>query len=602
MKKVLFVATVVKTHIMEFHIPYLKMFKEMGWETAVAARNDYENPADCVIPYCDTYYNIPFERNPLKPGNLKAYKELKHIIDEGEYDIIHCHTPVGAMLTRLAAKQARKQGTKVFYTAHGFHFYKGAPAINWILYYPVEKWLSRYTDVLITINKEDYERAKTFKAGKVCYVPGVGIDLKKFNVGYVNKEQKRKEIGVSADDFVLLSVGELIPRKNHEVVIRALSVLKQLDKLNHIEYVICGRGAYETDLKKLAEGLDVADHVHFLGYRNDISEICNCADLFVFMSHQEGLPVALMEAMACGLPAVCSNIRGNTDLIEDGVTGLLANNTPEEVAQSISKMKSDTALRNRVASAALQKIKQFDLSSVEDEMSKIYGGVRNLALQGVYKGQRIRKELGIPLDAKVVLSVGEVNKNKNHKVGIEALAKLRDKNTYYVICGRGPLMEAHKELAQSMGVGDRVIFTGYRTDVADFYKMADVFLFPSFREGLPVAVMEAMASGLPVVATRIRGSSDLVQQGDLFEPTDVDGIARAITSVQLGRVRHEIDAFDIQSVVGSMKEVYGSLVTRYSFTFNPSLLTSPKRKKQVTEILTEAEKYIWRIKEEIRCA
>lgn len=558
MKKVLFVATVVKTHIMEFHIPYLKMFKEMGWETAVAARNDYENPADCVIPYCDTYYNIPFERNPLKSGNLKAYKELKHIIDEGEYDIIHCHTPVGAMLTRLAAKQARKQGTKVFYTAHGFHFYKGAPVINWILYYPVEKWLSRYTDVLITINKEDYERAKTFKAGKVCYVPGVGIDLKKFNVGYVNKEQKRKEIGVSADDFVLLSVGELIPRKNHEVVIRALSVLKQLDKLNHIEYVICGRGAYETDLKKLAEGLDVADHVHFLGYRNDISEICNCADLFVFMSHQEGLPVALMEAMACGLPAVCSNIRGNTDLIEDGVTGLLANNTPEEVAESISEMKSDTALRNRVASAALQKIKQFDLSSMEDEMSKIYGGgVRNLALQGVYKGQRIRKELGIPLDAKVVLSVGEVNKNKNHKVGIEALAKLRDKNTYYVICGRGPLMEVHKELAQSLGVSDRVVLTGYRTDVADFYKMADVFLFPSFREGLPVAVMEAMASGLPVVATRIRGSSDLVQQGDLFEPTDVDGIAKAIETLQQSNVKHETAVFDIHKVMESMKTIYG---------------------------------------------
>lgn len=558
MKKVLFVATVVKTHIMEFHIPYLKMFKEMGWETAVAARNDYENPADCVIPYCDTYYNVPFERNPLKPGNLKAYKELKHIIDEGEYDIIHCHTPVGAMLTRLAAKQARKQGTKVFYTAHGFHFYKGAPVINWILYYPVEKWLSRYTDVLITINKEDYERAKTFKAGKVCYVPGVGIDLKKFNAGYVNKEQKRKEIGVSADDFVLLSVGELIPRKNHEVVIRALSVLKQLDKLNHIEYVICGRGSYEADLRKLAEGLDVADHVHFLGYRNDISEICNCADLFVFMSHQEGLPVALMEAMACGLPAVCSNIRGNTDLIEDGVTGLLANNTPEEVAQSISKMKSDTALRNRVASAALQKIKQFDLSSVEDEMSKIYGGgVRNLVLQGVYKGQRIRKELGIPLNAKVILSVGEVNKNKNHKVGIEALAKLRDKNTYYVICGRGPLMEAHKELAQSLGVGDRVVLTGYRTDVADFYKMADVFLFPSFREGLPVAVMEAMASGLPVIATKIRGSSDLVQQGALFDPTDVDGIARAIETLQQSNVKHETAVFDIHKVMESMKTIYG---------------------------------------------
>lgn len=558
MKKVLFVATVVKTHIMEFHIPYLKMFKEMGWETAVAARNDYENPADCVIPYCDIYYNIPFERNPLKPGNLKAYKELKHIIDEGEYDIIHCHTPVGAMLTRLAAKQARKQGTKVFYTAHGFHFYKGAPVINWILYYPVEKWLSRYTDVLITINKEDYERAKTFKAGKVCYVPGVGIDLKKFNVGYVNKEQKRKEIGVSANNFVLLSVGELIPRKNHEVVIRALSVLKQLDKLSHIEYVICGRGAYETDLKKLAEELGVADHIHFLGYRNDISEICNCADLFVFMSHQEGLPVALMEAMACGLPAVCSNIRGNTDLIEDGVTGLISNNTPEELAEVINEMRNDAVLRDRLSSAALQKIKQFDLSSVEDEMTKIYGGgVSNLALQGVYKGQQIRRELGIPLNAKVVLSVGEVNKNKNHKVGIEALAKLNDPDVYYVICGRGPLMEAHKELAQSLGVGDRVVLTGYRTDVADFYKMADVFLFPSFREGLPVAVMEAMASGLPVVATRIRGSSDLVQQGDLFEPTDVDGIAKAIETLQQSNAKHETAVFDIHKVMESMKTIYG---------------------------------------------
>lgn len=157
----------------------------------------------------------------------------------------------------------------------------------------------------------------------------------------------------------------------------------------------------------------------------------------------------------------------------------------------------------------------------------------------------------------MILSVGEVNKNKNHKVGIEALAKLRDKNTYYVICGRGPLMEAHKELAQSLGVGDRVILTGYRTDVADFYKMADVFLFPSFREGLPVAVMEAMANGLPVVATRIRGSSDLVQQGDLFEPTDVDGIAKAIETLQQSNVKHETAVFDIHKVMESMKTIYG---------------------------------------------
>lgn len=373
MKKVLFVATVVKTHIMEFHIPYLKMFKERGWETTVAAKNDYESPEECIIPYCDVYYDIPFERNPLKIRNKKAYEELKRIIDENEYDIIHCHTPVGGMLTRLAGKQARKRGSKVFYTAHGFHFYKGAPLINWILFYPVEKWMSRYTDVLITINKEDYERAQCFKAEKIYYVPGVGIDLNKFDKKEIDKSIKRKEIGVGTNNFVLLSVGELIPRKNHEVVIRAMSILRQKGKLDNLEYVICGRGIHEDKLKKLAEEQNVADNIHFLGYRKDIAEICNCCDLFVFMSHQEGLPVALMEAMACGIPIVCSNIRGSTDLIEDGITGLISGNTPEEVAGAVEKMQNDKILRAKIASAALQKIKQFDLKEVEKEMEKIYG-------------------------------------------------------------------------------------------------------------------------------------------------------------------------------------------------------------------------------------
>lgn len=374
MPKVLFVATVVKKHIMEFHLPFLKMFQEHGWQTAVAARNDYDDPADCHIPFCDDYYDIPFERNPFKAGNLTAYKKLKQIIDTGHYDIIHCHTPVGAALARLAARETRKKGTKVIYTAHGFHFYKGAPLLNWLIFYPVERWLAHDTDVLITINQEDYQRAQHFKAGKVVYVPGVGVDLKKFHVDVTDKAAKRQELGLAADDFVLLSVGELIPRKNHQVVLKALGRLQEQGNLGNIQYLICGQGAKMGGLKALAESLGIADHVHFLGYRRDIPDICSASDVFMFMSLQEGLPVALMEAMACGLPAVCTSIRGNTDLIENGVTGFLADSTPEATAEAIQKMKSDPALRDRLAAHALERIKQFDLTQILPAMQKIYRG------------------------------------------------------------------------------------------------------------------------------------------------------------------------------------------------------------------------------------
>ena len=370
--KILYVATVVKTHIMQFHIPYLKMLKEMGWETAVAARNDYENPVDCVIPYCDTYYDIPFERNPLKPKNITAYKALKRIIDEGQFDIIHCHTPVGAMLTRLAARKARRSGTKVIYTAHGYHFFKGAPLINWLIYYPAEKWLARFTDVLITINKEDYNRAKSFRAGKVVYIPGVGIDLKKFSQGIGNRDEKRAELGLKDSDFVLLSVGELIARKNHSLVLESLGELQRKNQLDDIQYVICGRGELETELKEKAVSLGIADHVHLLGYRSDVSELCNAADVFIFMSLQEGLPVALMEAMACGLPVICSNIRGSTDLIENEVNGLISKFSSSEVNERIVRLKNDEDLRERLVNASKHAISNYDIRILLGRMKDIY--------------------------------------------------------------------------------------------------------------------------------------------------------------------------------------------------------------------------------------
>ena len=201
-KKVLFVATVVKTHIMQFHIPYLKMLQQMGWETAVAARNDYEDPQDCHIPYCDAYYDIPFERTPWKLGNLKAFAMLKKVIDQGEYDLIHCHTPVGALLTRLAAVEARWRGTTVMYTAHGFHFFKGAPLRNWLLFYPAEWLLAPLTDILLTINREDYQRAlKHMHAKRIVYVPGVGISTEKSPEGFGRLRRDTEKTGLRPGGF-----------------------------------------------------------------------------------------------------------------------------------------------------------------------------------------------------------------------------------------------------------------------------------------------------------------------------------------------------------------------------------------------------------------
>ena len=372
-KKVLFVATVVKTHIMQFHLPYLKMFQEMGWETAVAARNDYEDPADCQIPYCDRYYDIPFERLPWKKGNLRAYRMLKAIIDQEHYDLIHCHTPVGAMTARLAARAARRKGTKVIYTAHGFHFFRGAPVANWLLFYPVEWVLSFCTDVLITINQEDYARAKGhLHAKRVEYVPGVGIDTARFRENTVDRREKRRELGCADGDFLILTVAEMTANKNHITILKALALLKNEPMFANLHYWICGRGETWQSLENSARELGIASHIHFLGYRNDAPELYPCCDLFAFMPYREGLSVALMEAMASGAPIVCTQIRGNRDLITDGVSGVFVENSPQALAEAIRALYADPQRREALGRGAREAVQAFDAEAVYRQMKEIY--------------------------------------------------------------------------------------------------------------------------------------------------------------------------------------------------------------------------------------
>lgn len=370
MKKVLFVATVVRLHLNLFHLPYLRWFHDQGWQVDVAANNDFENPADCVIPFCDNHYVLPFERSPFKKGNLEAYRQLKALLDREHYDIIHCHTPMGGVIARLAAGSTRNKGTKVLYTAHGFHFYDGAPMLNWLLYYPVERLLSHRTDLLLTINGEDHRRAKTFHAKRTEMVNGVGIDLSRFTEATPRqKADVRRELGLKEGDTFAFTAGNLDPGKNHKTLLHAMKLLD--DPSFHL--VLAGNGPLYSDLQDLARELGIQDQLHLLGFRRDVYRLCSAADLFLFSSRREGLSVSMMEAMACGLPIVASRVRGNTDLIDDGLGGFLVESDDASgFAGGIRKLLAEPGIREQMKQYNLQKIQRYSIEAVTAQMAELY--------------------------------------------------------------------------------------------------------------------------------------------------------------------------------------------------------------------------------------
>jgi len=364
--KILYVTTISNT-VNLFLIPHIKILIDQGHQVDVAFNIEQEVKPEIYSMGCKVH-KLPLERSPLKRDNFRAYKMIKNIISSEGYDLVHTHTPVASAIVRLACRNLNN--VRVFYTAHGFHFFKGASLKNWLIYYPVEKWLSKYTDTLITINEEDYKRARNhFKAKRIDYVPGVGLDTKKFEKIDIDKSEKRKELGIPQEAFVVLSVGELNKNKNHETVIRAIA------KLNNpnIYYVICGVGLLKEYLKSLSKKLGVERRVLLLGFRTDVAEICKASDIFAFPSYREGLPRSIMEGMASGLPCIASNIRGNTDLIENGKGGFLCKPDDQgEFAKAIEKLVNDEKLRKDISSVNLEVIKNFSEKVVNNRMNEIY--------------------------------------------------------------------------------------------------------------------------------------------------------------------------------------------------------------------------------------
>lgn len=313
-------------------------------------------------------FQIPIPRSITKISNIiKSYKLVKRLVEDNKYQIVHCHSPIGGVICRLACRKARKTGTKVIYTAHGFHFFKGASKAAWLIYYPIEKWCSRYTDVLITINQEDFRNAQKMYAKQVEYVPGIGVHTEEIKNAVVDRTQMRSSLGFSDGDFVFMSVGQISIRKNHEVIIRALA------KINNekVKYLIVGFGEEQNRLKKLVIELHLKNRVVFAGYRKDVKEILHAVDAFAFPSLQEGLPVALMEAMAAGLSVVCSKIRGNIDLIENGKGGYLYNcHDVNGFADGMKKIVSGEAAGMSVVNRDV--IKNFDVEKVCEKMKGMY--------------------------------------------------------------------------------------------------------------------------------------------------------------------------------------------------------------------------------------
>lgn len=366
--KVLFCAT-VDYHFKAFHLPILKWFKEKGWEVHVTASGEIE------LPYVDKKFNIPIQRSPFQVKNIGAFQELKAIINENDYKIIHCHTPMGGVLTRLAAKESRKNGTKVFYTAHGFHFCKGAPIMNWLLYYPIEKVLARYTDCLITINDEDYQLAIShrFRAGEIEHVHGVGVDTERFKpMNTVEKRKHREKQGYKDNDFLLIYAAEFNKNKNQQYLIKVLSEVK--GSISNAKLLLAGEGVLQDVCKKLAIELGVDHMVEFLGYRNDIVNLLPMCDVAVASSLREGLPVNIMEAMACGLPVVATENRGHNELIVNQYNGWTV--SPESIndmANKIILLANEQYLITTLGDNGRKRIeKTYSVNTIIIEKSHLY--------------------------------------------------------------------------------------------------------------------------------------------------------------------------------------------------------------------------------------
>lgn len=374
MKKILYVTT-ISGFLPQFELRDVRIVEEMGYEVHYAS--NFNNPIysfdkDELEKQGIVLHHIDVEKSPVHlRHNYKAFRQLKKIIDEENIDVVHCHNPMGGVIGRLSSALSRRK-PYVIYTAHGFHFYKGASALNWILFYPVERFLAGFTNEIITINKEDYLRASKFrlrKRGSVTQIHGVGVDTERFRAIPGAYHEKRIELGIPENAFHIVTAAELNDNKNQVVILEALAKLNDSD----IYYSICGKGPREKMLSELIKEFHLEDRVKLLGYRTDMEYVLQSADAFAFPSIREGLGIAAVEALFCEVPLIASDNRGTREYAFDGLNSIVCKeNDMTSFAEAIERLKGNSAYRYMLKANSSRSVGQFSAEETEKVMRLVY--------------------------------------------------------------------------------------------------------------------------------------------------------------------------------------------------------------------------------------
>ena len=370
----LLIVTTVPVTLSGFLAPIAAHFRHTGW-CVDAMANGISSSAECVQGY-DRVWEMPWSRNPLHPHNLFITPTLvRQIVARERYDIVHVHTPVAAFVTRMALRHVRHAGgPRVIYTAHGFHFYKGGPRLRGAVYRKLEQWAGRWTDRLVVINREDEEAVHRYgivQPDRVCFMPGIGVDMKHFGgaaVSAADVEGVRKELGLESEQRIILMLAEFIARKRHRDALEALAHLPHPQAC----LVFAGNGSLIDEMKHLAVQLGVADRVRFLGFRRDVPTLIKASTAMLLPSEQEGLPRSVMEAMCQGVPVIGSRIRGMTDLLDDGRGLLVPVGAPQAITDAMAWVLDRPAEACAMGQLARDSMGAYDLANIIDLHERLY--------------------------------------------------------------------------------------------------------------------------------------------------------------------------------------------------------------------------------------